>query len=166
MASPVASLTRLRNAIWLMLSGGRTMMNPFKRVLCPIDLGPNSQRLLEFARKLVDSDAALVLFHVVPMPIEAVGQPIFIEPLSGSEHEAREALKKHAAEVSVTNAEIAVLTGEPAAEIIRAAADRKCDLIVIATHGRSGLTHFLLGSVAERVVRESLVPVLTVRCTS
>lgn len=140
-------------------------MNPFQRVLCPIDLAPNSRQLLEFARKLVDSDAALVLFHVVPMPIEAVGQPVFIEPLSGSEHQAREELKKLAAEASVPNAEIAVLTGEPAVEIIRAAADHNCDLIAIATHGRVGLTHFLLGSVAERVVRESNVPVLTIRCT-
>jgi universal stress protein A len=140
-------------------------MNPFQRVLCSLDLGPNSRQLLEFARKLVDSDSALVLFHVIPMPIEAVGQPVFIEPLSGSEHNARESLKKLAAEAAVPNAEIAVLTGEPAAEIIRAAADHTCDLIVIATHGRTGLTHFLLGSVAERVVRESPVPVLTVRCT-
>jgi nucleotide-binding universal stress UspA family protein len=141
-------------------------MTPFKRVLCPIDLGGNSRQLLEFARKLVDSDTALVLFHVVPMPIEAVGQPVFIEPLSGSEHNAREALKKLAAEASVSNAEIAVLTGEPAVEIIRAASDHSCDLIAIATHGRTGITHFLLGSVAERVVRESTVPVLTVRTTS
>jgi universal stress protein A len=140
-------------------------MNPFKRVLCPIDLGANSRELVAFARKLVDSDAALVLFHVVPMPIEAVGQPVFIEPLSGSEHAAREDLKKLAAEASIPNAEIAVLTGEPAAEIIRAASDHNCDLIAISTHGRTGLTHFLLGSVAERVVRESSVPVLTVRCT-
>ncbi len=139
-------------------------MNPFQRVLCPIDLGANSKQLLEFARKLVEQDSSLVLFHVVPMPIEAVGQPVFIEPLSGSEHNAREALKKLAAEASVPGAEIAVLTGEPAAEIIRAAADHQCDLIVIATHGRTGITHFLLGSVAERVVRESPLPVLTVRC--
>jgi universal stress protein A len=139
-------------------------MNPFKRVLCPIDRGPNSRQLLEFARKLLDSDTALVLFHVVPIPIEAAGQPIFIEPLSGSEHQAREHLKKLAAEASVPNAEIAVLTGEPAVEIIRAAIDHRCDLIAISTHGRTGLTHLLLGSVAERVVRESPVPVLTVRC--
>ena len=141
-------------------------MNPFQRVLCPIDLGGNSKPLLEFARKLVDTDAALVLFHVVPMPIEAAGQPVFIEPLSGSEHQAREDLKRLAAEASVPNAEIAVLTGEPAAEIIRAAQDYECDLIAISTHGRTGITHFLLGSVAERVVRESPVPVLTVRCNS
>jgi len=139
-------------------------MAPFQRVLCPIDLGPNSRQLLEFVGKLVDSDTKLVLFHVVPMPIEAVGQPVFIEPLSGSEHEAREAMKKLAAEASLPDAEVAVLTGEPAAEIINAASDHKCDLIAIGTHGRTGLTHFLLGSVAERVVRESPVPVLTVRC--
>lgn len=54
-------------------------------------------------------------------------------------------------------------TGNAAHEIIAAAADLKTDLIVMATHGRTGVPHLFLGSVAERVVREAPCPVLTVR---
>ena len=53
--------------------------------------------------------------------------------------------------------------GEPAAEIVAAAQDGKFDVIVVGTHGRTGLAHVLLGSVAERVVRRSTMPVITVR---
>jgi nucleotide-binding universal stress UspA family protein len=53
--------------------------------------------------------------------------------------------------------------GIPAEEIIRVAKERKVDLIVIGTHGRSGVSHILMGSVAERVVRRSPCPVLSVR---
>jgi universal stress protein A len=56
-----------------------------------------------------------------------------------------------------------VVHGMPADEIIRAAKDRDVDLIVIATHGRTGLTHLLMGSTAERVVRHVHCPVLVVR---
>jgi nucleotide-binding universal stress UspA family protein len=53
--------------------------------------------------------------------------------------------------------------GDPAAEILRAAADTRCDLIVLGTHGRTGLTRLLMGSVAEQVVRKAPCPVLTVK---
>jgi nucleotide-binding universal stress UspA family protein len=53
--------------------------------------------------------------------------------------------------------------GEPAAEVVAAAEDGKYDAIVVGTHGRTGLAHVLLGSVAERVVRRAPMPVVTVR---
>jgi universal stress protein A len=56
-----------------------------------------------------------------------------------------------------------VRRGDPSKEIVTFAQDEKMDLIIISTHGRTGLSHVLLGSVAERVVRHSLVPVLTVK---
>jgi nucleotide-binding universal stress UspA family protein len=56
-----------------------------------------------------------------------------------------------------------VITGKPFVEIIRYAREQAIDMIVIATHGRSGLKHVLMGSVAERVVRKAPCPVLTVR---
>ena len=59
--------------------------------------------------------------------------------------------------------ETAKAVGEPAAEIVAAAEDGKFDAIVVGTHGRSGLAHMLLGSVAERVVRRAPMPVVTVR---
>jgi universal stress protein A len=59
--------------------------------------------------------------------------------------------------------ELLTRSGEPAAGILMAQADISADLIVMATHGRTGISHFFVGSVAERVVRESGCPVLTIR---
>jgi nucleotide-binding universal stress UspA family protein len=59
--------------------------------------------------------------------------------------------------------ETTVLEGSPSREIVRYAEEQDCDLIVMGTHGRGGIDRLLLGSVAERVVRASEVPVLTVR---
>ena len=58
-----------------------------------------------------------------------------------------------------------VLTGHASTEICRYAAKENCDLIVIATHGRTGLKHMVLGSTAEQVVRHAPCPVLTLRIT-
>lgn len=78
---------------------------------------------------------------------------------------AREDLAALASSHGIAGAEIVVLEGTaPAKEILRFAKERDVDLLVLATHGRGGLPHALLGSTAERVVRESPRPVLTVRC--
>ncbi len=137
------------------------MSRVFRRVLCALDLGPSSKSCLNLASRLVNGEAQLILFHAVPRMVERLGQPIFVEPLTGNEHDAREALKTLAAAASLKHFEIAVVTGDPASEIVRTARELVCDLIVTATHGRVGVSHLLLGSVTERVVRESPVPVLT-----
>jgi universal stress protein A len=100
---------------------------------------------------------------VVPMAVEAMGQPLMVEPLTGAEEDARRQLDRLARDSHAQNYEIAVVTGDPAPSIIQAAKEHAADLIVMATHGRTGLSHFFLGSVAERVVRESSIPVMTVR---
>ena len=56
-----------------------------------------------------------------------------------------------------------IVRGRPFVEIIRYAREKKIDIIVVGTHGHSGLTHILMGSVAEKVVRKSPCPVLTIR---
>jgi nucleotide-binding universal stress UspA family protein len=88
-----------------------------------------------------------------------------MEPFPQTEHDARARL----AELARTHLEgkvryeILTRTGDPARLAIAAAEQTGADSIVMATHGRKGVSHFLLGSVAERVVRESPRPVLTVR---
>jgi nucleotide-binding universal stress UspA family protein len=67
------------------------------------------------------------------------------------------------AELPETRVESLLAEGDPATEILQTAKRLKCDLILIATHGRSGLAHLLIGGVAERVVRTAPCPVLTVR---
>ncbi len=140
------------------------MSDSFRKVLCAVDFSPSTKMTIETARQIAEAnEGTVILLHVVPMPIEAMGQPLMVEPLSGAEDDARRRLNRIASE-SLTHAyEIVVVTGDPASSIIEAAQEQGADLIVMATHGRTGLSHFFLGSVAERVVRESPLPVMTVR---
>lgn len=139
-------------------------MGLFKTILCPVDLGPNTELTLEAARQLAeDSGAKLIVFHVVPLPIEVVGQPLLVEPLSFAQDEARARLEHLARGLALKIPfEVVAVIGDPGRDIIRAIDEHDADLVVMTTHGRTGLSHFFLGSVAARVVRESPVPVLTV----
>lgn len=139
-------------------------MGLFKTILCPIDLGPNTGLTLEAARQVAeDSGAKLIVFHVIPLPTEAVGQPLMVEPLSFEQDESRSKMEHLVKELGLkVPHEVVVVIGDAAHDIIRAVDEHDVDLVVMATHGRTGLSHFILGSVAERVVRESPVPVLTV----
>ncbi|HTW88175.1 MAG TPA: universal stress protein [Candidatus Binataceae bacterium] len=139
-------------------------MSSFKTILCPIDLGPNTDATLETAQRLAEeSGAKLILFHVVPLPVEMVGQPLLVEPLSFAQDEARTRIELLAKRLGLKVAyEVVVVIGDPAREIVRAVGEHEADLVVMATHGRTGLSHLFLGSVAARVVRDSSVPVLTV----
>ncbi len=139
-------------------------MAGFKTILCPIDLGPNTDITLETARKLAEENGAkLVVMHVVPLPMEAVGQPLLVEPLSYAQDEARARIEHLVRGLNLkVPSEIAVVIGDPVREIIREIEERHADLVVMATHGRTGLSYFFLGSVAARIVRDSPVPVLTV----
>jgi nucleotide-binding universal stress UspA family protein len=129
-----------------------------------LDFAPNTPVVVEMARQVAEANRAEVIFlHVVPMPVEAMGQPLMVEPLTGAEEDSRIRIQRIAAESRVPSYETVVVTGEPAISILEVAQERDADLIVMATHGRTGLSHFVLGSVAERVVRESRVPVMTVR---
>jgi nucleotide-binding universal stress UspA family protein len=141
------------------------MANPFRTVLCSIDFGPNTDLALDAARQIAENAAGkLVLLYVVPLPVEWAGQPLFVEPLSGADQAARQRMETLAAGLNLkVPYEVVAVTGDPPLEISRVAQEHHVDLIVMATHGRTGLSHFFLGSVAERVVRESPVPVLTVR---
>jgi nucleotide-binding universal stress UspA family protein len=143
------------------------MSHFFTKVLCAVDFSPSTKMTIEMARQIAETNkGTVILFHVVPMPIEALGQPLMLEPLVNAEDDARKRLNRIASETLAHSYEILVVTGDPAASIIESAAEQAADLIVMATHGRTGIRHFFLGSVAERVVRESSIPVMTVRAAS
>lgn len=143
------------------------MANLFNRILCAIDFDPNSTLVMDMARRVAEQTGAkVILFHVVPVPIQVVGQPIALEPFTAAETSAKMRLDKFADEQLGTTAvayETVVTSGDAASEIVRAVREQNADLVMMATHGRTGLRHLILGSVAERVVRESPRPVLTVR---
>lgn len=143
------------------------MANLFRKILCAVDFDPNSIAALEMARKVAEQiGGKLTLLHVVPVPIPVVGQPISLEPFTAAETSARMRLEKLADEhlgAAAVPYDVLVTSGDPASEIVRLISGENVDLTVMATHGRTGLSHLILGSVAERVVRESPRPVLTVR---
>jgi nucleotide-binding universal stress UspA family protein len=136
----------------------------FKRIVCPIDFDANSITALKLARDLAtDPEATLYLLHVVGVVLAGFPKQFHAYPMT--EHDARSRLQDIAREHLEGNVRYQVLTrtGDPASEILRAVREIGADSVVMPTHGRTGLDHFLLGSVGERVVRESTRPVLTIK---
>ncbi len=141
----------------------------FSRILCPIDFDRDSMEALELASHLAkQNSAAVYLLTVIAAPAGANElPPVPLDPDPPLESICRRRLEAVADEKLVgVSHEIFVASGNAAPQILKLTAERDIDLIVMGTHGRTGVKRFLLGSVAERVVRESPVPVLTIRPTS
>ena len=137
-------------------------MPQFKKILCPVDFDQNSLLALRLASELAqERKATLYLLHVVAMP----PGPEVALPFGKMEAAARTRLEKLARQKVDGKAsyKIDVAMGDPGIEVLQVAKRLRADLIVMATHGRKGLRRLVLGSVAERVIREAPCPVLTVR---
>lgn len=140
-----------------------------KKILCAVDFSESSTKVSDYAKTLALKHGATVLvlyaapslsqyvgFHVPPNSIENfVG-----EIVSGAEKTMETYLNEN---FSGVEAEGRVVTGYAAEEILRVAEEDKVDLIVMGTHGRVGIDRILFGSVAEKVVKNSAIPVLTIR---
>jgi nucleotide-binding universal stress UspA family protein len=136
-------------------------MPRFKKILGPVDFDRNSLVALRLASELAqERKANLYLLHVVAIP----PGPEVALPFGKMEAAARTRLERLARQRVNGKAryQVEVMTGDPGVEILQAANRWDADLIVMATHGRKGLRRLVLGSVAERVVREASCPVLTV----
>jgi nucleotide-binding universal stress UspA family protein len=146
------------------------MAATFSRILCPIDFERDSMDALELATRLARQNSATVyLLTVIGEPAAAATElpPVAMMPNVEFEAECRGRLEALARErLGGISHETFVASGNAAPEILKLAKRQKIDLIVMGTHGRHGLPHFLLGSVAERVVRESPVPVMTIHPTA
>jgi len=137
----------------------------FKKILCPIDFDDNSIAALHYARDLAkEHGATLCVMHVVFVLLPGTGFPLEPYPVVSDEPGKLE-LQKIAREHldGEVQYQLVTRTGHPAETIIQAAEDFDVDLIVMATHGRTGVTRLFLGSVAEHVARASKRPVLTIR---
>ena len=121
---------------------------------------------LQLACQLAKQNSATVyLLTVIGIPPAAATElpPVPVFPNPEFEADSRRRLEAIAQEkLAGVSHKVFVASGNAAPEILNLAAERKIDLIVMGTHGRKGVKHFLLGSVAERIVRESPVPVLTI----
>ena len=140
-----------------------------KTILVPTDLSDLSLAALEVAAVLAcGEDAKVTLLHVVESSpllgfhtVDYTSETLFRD----SEEKAEKDLDRIIREQTPFPAALAaaVRRGDAQKEIVRFAVEENVDLIVMATHGRTGLAHIMLGSVAERVVRRSPVPVVTVK---
>lgn len=134
------------------------------RVLCPVDLSANSKQAVDFAAEMVDVMAGgelILLYVAIPDLPASSGFAISSVELAIDEE------RKQLAAITPTRPDVAcrheVRRGQPADVICDFAEDEGVDLIVMTTHGRSGLSRLLMGSVAEHVLRHAPCPVLTVR---
>ena len=143
-------------------------MVTLKKILCPVDHSECSYLALKYAISLALKDEAkLYLMHVIDSRLYDTEIYKF-SPYKFNEIDVskiREDLLKSLPEgtTDILEVETIVIKGVPFNEIINAATEISVDLIVIGTHGRTGLSHVMLGSVAEKVVRKATCPVLTVR---
>jgi nucleotide-binding universal stress UspA family protein len=141
-------------------------MAPFKHILVPTDFEPASAEALKIATSLAQAFGAKVsLLHVWEIPIYPYMDFMLNSTLIGQVEQA--AVKRLGAALQslqqvLPNADSQLRTGMPWQTIADAIDELKPDLVVMGTHGRHGLSHTILGSVAERLVRMSPVPVLTV----
>jgi nucleotide-binding universal stress UspA family protein len=139
-----------------------------RRIVCPTDFSPTAAHALDYAAWMAETFAAhLLLLHVVPeldYPVLGIGMTSTLPHLREElRSKARERLQEAAAKLTAANVRSEVRDGSAAECILACAAEHEADLIIMGTHGHTGLKHVLLGSSAERVVRLSTCPVLTVR---
>jgi universal stress protein A len=127
----------------------------FEKILCPVQFEQNSAEALHFAFGLAQPNDKIYLLHVIPE-----GDA---ELHASTEELARECLEDFTREqpASEIKPELLVRSGDPAEVIVNVANELQVDMIVMATHGHKRLARLLLGSVAERVLREARQPVLT-----
>jgi nucleotide-binding universal stress UspA family protein len=148
----------------------------YQRILVALDGSELAEAVLPQAEGLARATGAtLLLVRAVNVPATVVAatagdtgmvSPEFLdEAIQGEEEEARTYLTTVAQRLQARGLQVSweVVEGEPSQALIDAARRHNCDLIAIATHGRTGLPRAVLGSVADRVVRESHLPVLLVR---
>jgi len=136
----------------------------FRTILCPTDFSELSGEAFHLAAALArDHGARLVVLHVAAPPpgVNYAEMEKALARPDGCRRELEDRLRGYAAPAGVA-VEHRLAEGEPAAEVLRAAEDVGCDLIVMGTHGRTWLRRALMGSIAEQVVRRAPCPVLTI----
>ena len=141
------------------------------KLLVPTDFSEDSEQAARYAVELAKRfQAEIHCIHVVDIPADLLSTSDYYMtgPSEGFLDQIREESKKNLEAFAKKNLEgtqvrTAFLEGSPFVEIIRYARNQEIDLVVIATHGRTGLRHVLFGSVAEKVVRKAPCPVLVVK---
>jgi len=137
---------------------------PRKTIVVPIDFSVDSFTALTISQELIDNPRHLHLIHVLPIitPNEPGVIWEMIDDQSRAVH-AEEALQAKLADRGAEGSQIVIRFGDPGHQITDYAQEIHADLIVLSSHGQTGLTRLLLGSVAEKVVRLAHCPVLVLK---
>lgn len=145
-------------------------MREFRTILFATDFSESSDFAFDYALSLARKfGSRLLVVHVINEPVDLRGFYVPHISFDKLEEEIEEGAKKMMEKFCRThmgdyqNYECVILPGIPYDEVIKKAASEAADLIVMGTHGRTGLDHVLFGSTAEKVVRKSPVPVMTIR---
>lgn len=144
-------------------------MYMYKNILLPTDFSKGSDEAFEHAKDIAKSMGATIhLLHVIQPMVYPTGIEIAHESLVNLEGDLESVAKKNLAKIEKRlndlgiDTESTVLMGKPSEQITEYSNRYEMDLVVIATHGSSGLEHFLFGSTTEKVIRKVKVPVLVV----
>jgi universal stress protein A len=143
---------------------------PFRQILVPVDYSEPSRRALQFALRL-GGDAQLTVVHAWDRPAYVSEEMVAYK--DGSRRSLSELIRENAEkemndflagvpEAASAKLEHRLLNGDPVSVILEEAAKPGYDVLIIGTHGRTGMTKLLLGSVTEKLIRLSPIPVLTV----
>lgn len=148
-------------------------MNSIKKILCPLDLTGYSKDVAAYAADIAKTfEAEVVVMNVIPFMEDEIYVRVrdahrtlreFAEKLTlSSEELLNDIMRECFADIKVTQK---ITEGDPAKEILNMSNEIGADLIIMGTHGKKGMDRLLFGSVAEKVVRNSEIPVLTMRPT-
>jgi nucleotide-binding universal stress UspA family protein len=145
-------------------------MLEFRTILFATDFSESSDHAFRYALSMAKKyNARLVVIHVINEPVDLRGFYVPHISFDKLEEEIEEGAQKMMEKFCRThirdydNYESFIMPGIPYEEIIKKGLENAADLIIMATHGRTGLDHVLFGSTAEKVVRKSPIPVMTIR---
>ena len=134
-----------------------------QHILVPVDFSADAGRALDRAVGLAQQfQARLTLLHVIYLPDAAeVNLAAYLRKVESEMEQEMAACEKRVADAGVA-VDARIVRGAPSPKIVETAAEQQVDLIVMGTHGRTGLQHLLIGSVAERVIRLAPCPVMVI----
>jgi nucleotide-binding universal stress UspA family protein len=143
-------------------------MFPVRVILHPTDFSPPSEQAFKLACSLArEARGRLIVLHVLERPVIVQSGVAMAPPPPPPSEEERKAVLAQLHQVRPADpalpVEYRLEEGDPATAVLQVAREAGCDLIVLGTHGRTGLARLLMGSVAERVVRGADCPVLTLK---
>ena len=143
------------------------MPREFKTILCPTDFSEESYRAIEYGLRFAKAaGGTLLLAHIIHVPSGELYQPdLHVMTFNEAKQRAMTLLEELRQKrlQNYPKCELLVDIGDPHEMLLGIATQRKVDLIIIATHGRSGIEHLIMGNVAEKIIRHAPCPLFVVR---